>query len=87
MVTTARTAMRNRYLPQLPKIGPLGWVVKNKLKLLLGKQIKFDEVIDYSEVHKDGQAPKREFYLNQIVKRTVQHKEQPHYQQGEFFNR
>src|SRR5215510_4949431 len=30
MVTTARTAMRSSLIPQVPKMGPLSWVLKNK---------------------------------------------------------
>jgi len=87
MVTTARTAMRNPHIPQLPKMGPLTWVLKNKLKLIIGRSIDLRGMIDYSLIHKDGEGPKRQYYLNQVVKRTLQYKDQPHYQQGEFFNK
>ncbi|MBI3432265.1 MAG: radical SAM protein [Hydrogenophilales bacterium] len=50
MVTTARTAMRSNIIPQAPKMGPMFWVLKNKLKLSLGKSICFDDYIDYSHV-------------------------------------
>ncbi|MBN8762015.1 MAG: radical SAM protein [Thiobacillus sp. 63-78] len=50
MVTTARTAMRSSIIPQAPKLGPMFWVLKNKLKLSLGKPICFDDYIDYSHV-------------------------------------
>ncbi|MGH8138270.1 MAG: radical SAM protein [Steroidobacteraceae bacterium] len=50
MVTTARTAMRSTLIPQAPKMGPLLWVLKNKLKVSLGGQIDFDSYIDYSSV-------------------------------------
>jgi len=50
MVTTARTAMRSNIVPQAPKLGPMFWVLKNKLKLSLGKSICFDDYIDYSHV-------------------------------------
>ncbi|WP_296843490.1 radical SAM protein [Thiobacillus sp.] len=50
MVTTARTAMRSNIIPQAPKLGPMFWVLKNKLKLSLGKSICFDDYIDYSHV-------------------------------------
>jgi len=50
MVTTARTAMRSKIIPQAPKLGPMFWVIKNKLKLSMGKSICFDEYIDYSHV-------------------------------------
>ena len=50
MVTTARTAMRSTLVPQVPKMGPLLWVLKNKLKVSLGSSILFDRYIDYSRV-------------------------------------
>lgn len=50
MVTTARTAMRSNIIPQAPKLGPMFWVLKNKLKVSLGKSICFDDYIDYSHV-------------------------------------
>jgi Fe-coproporphyrin III synthase len=50
MVTTARTAMRSPIIPQMPKMGPLMWVLKNKLKLATGGAIDFDKYIDYSHV-------------------------------------
>lgn len=50
MVTTARTAMRSNLIPQMPKMGPLLWVLENKLKLSLGGRIAFDRYIDYSKV-------------------------------------
>lgn len=50
MVTTARTAMRSTLIPQAPKLGPLAWVLTNKLKLMLGGEIHFDRYIDYSRV-------------------------------------
>jgi Fe-coproporphyrin III synthase len=50
MVTTARTAMRSTLIPQMPKMGPLAWVLKNKLKVSLGGAINFDSYIDYSGV-------------------------------------
>jgi len=50
MVTTARTAMRSKIIPQAPKLKPLAWVLRNKLKLALGGSIQFDRYIDYVNV-------------------------------------
>ena len=50
MVTTARTAMRSKIIPQFPKTKPMLWVIKNKLLVSLGKQIPFGDYIDYSNV-------------------------------------
>jgi MoaA/NifB/PqqE/SkfB family radical SAM enzyme len=67
MVTTARTAMRSNLIPQMPKMGPLAWVLKNKLKVSLGGSIAFDSYIDYSAV---AASPfqQRTSFLNQKVK-------------------
>jgi len=50
MVTTARTAMRSNIVPQMPKAEPLMWVLKNKIKVSIGKKICFDSYINYSDV-------------------------------------
>ena len=58
MVTTARTAMRSSLIPQVPKLGPLMWVLKNKLKVSLGRSIAFDSYIDYYDVEPTPHAPR-----------------------------
>ena len=58
MVTTARTAMRSNLIPSAPKAGPLLWVLKNKLKVALGRKIDFDSYIDYSNVKPSPQVPR-----------------------------
>jgi len=58
MVTTARTAMRSTIIPQAPKLGPMAWVVYNKLKSLTGSGIAFDKYIDYSDVRQSPQVPR-----------------------------
>jgi len=63
MVTTARTAMRSNIVPQIPKMGPLNWVLLNKLKNILGKEIAFDKYIDYSDVRQSPYVP-RQSYLD-----------------------
>ena len=86
MVTTARTAMRNPWIPQLPKLGPLGWVMRNKLRVTVGRPVDF-RAIDYHDVRRDARAPARPSYLTQTVKRLPQRAADPHYPQGPFFNR
>ncbi len=67
MVTTARTAMRSRWAPQLPKAAPMMWVVVNKLKVMFGGRVDFGSYIDYDDV-----APSpivvRESFLGKRVK-------------------
>jgi MoaA/NifB/PqqE/SkfB family radical SAM enzyme len=67
MVTTARTAMRSALIPQIPKPGPLLWVLKNKLKVSLGGAIAFDSYIDYSGVAASPFSQRTSF-LGQKVK-------------------
>jgi Fe-coproporphyrin III synthase len=61
MVTTARTAMRSNLIPQVPKMGPLLWVLKNKLKVSAGKSIAFDQYIDYKRVEASPFAQRTSF--------------------------
>jgi MoaA/NifB/PqqE/SkfB family radical SAM enzyme len=67
MVTTARTAMRSTIIPQMPKVGPLLWVLKNKAKVTLGKAICFDSYIDYSDA-RPSPFVKRASFLDTKVK-------------------
>jgi len=77
MVTTARTAMRSTLIPQLPKAEPLLWVLRNKLNVALGKKIRFDSYIDYSNV-KPAAIVRRETFLGKKVKgRLVRGRETP----------
>jgi len=88
MVTTARCAMRNRMVPQLPKWGPFWWVVKNKLRVSLGLPINFDAYIDYSTCLEDEDVPQREFYLDKADTKRVQSSDEEHYTfVGDYFNR
>lgn len=85
MVTTARTAMRSKLLPMLPKLQPLMWVLKNKIKIALGKEIAFDEYIDYSDVRQNPHVI-RESFLNRKTKTRIQKAEDQHYILEEFVN-
>ncbi len=87
MVTTARTAMRNSLIPQLPKTKPLLWVLRNKLRVTLGLPIDFERDIDYGDVRADVSVSRRDSYLGVTVKRLPQRASERHYPQGPFFNR
>lgn len=89
MVTTARTAMRNPVVPQLPKAKPFWWVVVNKARATLGMPIPFQKYVDYSVVMTDDSVPKREHFLDsKQVKRRKQTAEETHYSfVGDYFNR
>ncbi len=67
MVTTARTAMRSNLAPQLPKWGPMQWVLWNKLKVSLGGSVNFESYIDYADVSASPLVPRQSF-LGQKVK-------------------
>jgi MoaA/NifB/PqqE/SkfB family radical SAM enzyme len=71
MVTTARTAMRSTLIPQVPKVGPLMWVLKNKAKLALGRQICFDDYIDYSDVRVSPSVGRTSFLATKEKARLV----------------
>jgi MoaA/NifB/PqqE/SkfB family radical SAM enzyme len=58
MVTTARTAMRSRLIPQAPKAGPLLWVLHNRLRVALGRPVDFSRYIDYAQVKPTAQVPR-----------------------------
>lgn len=89
MVTTARTAMRSRVHPSLPKLQVLKWVIKNKIKVTIGKDICFDSYINYNKVHKDKVVNKRSSYLSaKGIKRKITKATEKHYTQfSEYFNR
>jgi len=86
MVTTARTAMRSRLVPKLPKLQPLSWVVANKLRVAAGIPVDFS-AIDYTNVRQDDAKFPRESFLNKSVKRRLQRSADAHYVQGVFYNR
>ena len=80
--------MRSNIIPQLPKSGPLLWVLKNKLKVSLGKKICFDSYINYSDV-RPSPIVKRESYLEKKDKaRLVKGRQTPdeHYPLKTFLN-
>jgi len=88
MVGSAKTAMRHPRFAKIPKGGPTQWVIKNKLRVMTGNPIPFDEYVDYSIVYRDTEVPKRESYLDRTTKKTVQTKDDVHYiHLGEFFNK
>ena len=91
MVTTARTAMRSRLIPQLPKLSPAAWVAWNKLKVSLGRKIDFAAYIDYGQVQ-PSQLVKRTSFLGQNVKAHIKIQKgmttpAHHYPLGTFVNR
>lgn len=71
MVTTARTAMRSNLIPQAPKAGPLLWVLKNKLKLMLGGKICFDHYVEYADVRPSPLVHRKSFLDRTVKARLV----------------
>ena len=86
MVTTARTAMRSNLIPGAPKMKPMAWVALNKLRATMGLSVDFS-AIDYTDVLPNRPDLKRESFLGITVKRNLQRAADPHYTQGQFFNR
>jgi Fe-coproporphyrin III synthase len=70
MVTTARTAMRSNVVKQMPKFGPMAWVLRNKLKVMAGQPIDFNKYIDYSHVEPTPRI-QRDSYLERQHKVTL----------------
>ena len=87
MVGTAKTAMRNPRFTKLPRLKPFAWVVHNKIRLLLGKNIDFQHYVDYSNIKDKTPAPERPSHLNEAIKRKIQTKNDQHYSQpGGYIN-
>jgi MoaA/NifB/PqqE/SkfB family radical SAM enzyme len=88
MVSSAKTAIRNRHVAALPKISVMRWVLWNKLKVTLGGSIAFDRYIDYGDVRRDTRRVERQSYLGVAEKKVLQPAESRHYEQLDgYFNR
>jgi Fe-coproporphyrin III synthase len=74
MVGSAKTAMRCRRLPMLPRAKPLGWVLANKLRAMLGLPIDFDRAVDFTDVAQSPVVPRRESWLGKPFRPTFQKK-------------
>lgn len=88
MVTTARTAMRSTLIPQAPKMGPMLWVLKNKLKVSMGKPICFDDYIDYAHVEPTPHVERINFLDNKVKVKLVKGRDtvDAHYPLKQFEN-
>lgn len=88
MVSSAKTAIRNKRFTKLPKRSVMRWVVWNKIKTIVGLPITFDRYIDYTNVRTNGRIVRRISYLENPPKKTLQPAESRHYAQLEgYFNR
>jgi MoaA/NifB/PqqE/SkfB family radical SAM enzyme len=88
MVGSAKIAMRNPKYPKLPKFEPLRWVLYNKVKIMFGGKIRFQNYLDFNNIYKDKHVTRRQFFLDKNVKRTLQKKDEPYYKKcGEIINR
>jgi Fe-coproporphyrin III synthase len=87
MMGTAKTAIRNPRYKHLPRLKPFAWVVNNKIRLLLGKDIDFERYVEFPSRVDNTPSSERPFYLNATVKRKPQKKSDEHYSMpGGFFN-
>jgi hypothetical protein len=88
MVSSAKTAIRNRHIAQLPKMAVLRWVVWNKAKVTLGRPIAFSKYIDYGNVRADDRVVRRTSYLGVAEKKLLQPEKSRRYSQLDgYFNR
>lgn len=89
MVTTARTAMRSKLSPRLPKLPPLLWVLQNKAKVMLGGRVNFDALIDFGDVKSSPYAPRTSFLNDKTKGKLVKGREtaEQRYPLKEFINR
>ncbi len=89
MVTTARTAMRSKLFPQLPKLPPFFWVLQNKAKVMLGGRVNFDALIDFSDVKSSPYAPRTSFLNDKTKGKLVKGREtvEQHYPLKKFLNK
>ncbi len=79
MVGSAKTAMRNKFFPLLPRLQPLAWVLANKLRVACGRPVDFDRAVDFRDVAQSPIVPKRESWLGKPFRPTFQKKtEQPY---------
>lgn len=88
MVSSAKTAIRNRHIAKLPKTSVLRWVAWNKLKVSLGLPIRFDKYIDYGNVRREKRLVPRKSYLGVTEKKVLQPETSRRYTQLDgYFNR
>ena len=88
MVGSAKTAMRNPKFLKIPRIGPLLWVLENKMRVTLGGKMRINGIIDFTEIYNDSLVPERNSYFDRKFTRRVQTMDEVHYNQfGEFKNK
>jgi hypothetical protein len=88
MVSSAKTAIRNKHFAGVPKAAVLRWVLWNKLKVTLGRPIAFEKYIDYGNVRRDRRVVRRKSYLGVSEKKVLQPAASRRYKQlDEYFNR
>jgi len=79
MVGSAKTAIRNKHFARLPRLGPLAWVLANKLRVTLGLPIDFDRAVDFSDVADTPVTPPRTSWLGKPFRPTFQKKSEKPY--------
>jgi MoaA/NifB/PqqE/SkfB family radical SAM enzyme len=88
MVSSAKTSMRMRLHPKVPKPNVLLWVIINKTRVSLGLSVPFERYIDYNDIKNDSSISRREYYLFKHVKKVLQPSKSNFYTMlKEYFNR
>jgi MoaA/NifB/PqqE/SkfB family radical SAM enzyme len=88
MVSSAKTAIRNKHIASLPKVAVLRWVIWNKLKVTMGRDIEFAKYVNYQDVRRDDHLVQRRSYLGVAEKKVLQPETSRRYRQLDgYFNR
>ncbi|MCL5951124.1 MAG: radical SAM protein [Chloroflexi bacterium] len=87
MVGSAKTAMRVKWFPKLPKAAPILWVARNKLRVTFGRSADLGQILDPLRARQGPVGPARPSFLDAATPRHVQTGDDPYYAQlGEFLN-
>ena len=79
---------RSSRFAKVPKVEPLWWVLKNKIRVTLGLEVDFADHIDYSRVYRDPYVPQRVTYLDDTAPKRIRTKQEIDCTSiGEFENR
>lgn len=88
MVSSAKTAMRNKQFSWFPKTNVLKWVIWNKFKATFRLPIAFEKYVDYTAIQQNTGIVRRRSFLENPEKKVVQPSESRHYTQlNGYFNR
>ncbi len=79
MDSSAKTAIRNQHFPRLPRLAPLKWVLAQKLRVVFGRPVDFDRLVNFSDVADTPVALPRTSWLGKPFRPTFQKKSEKPY--------